>query len=220
MRLPRLVLLIAAGALPLGLACGGQASSPAGDAGAQALDGGAEAAMDAAEESDAGDAGDAGDAAAIVLAPPLPSWSEEAFPDKRSPMPAKSEWAAAPQVAIDRATPESLFQSRQGQRCQCEARRLREWVRIRCDRDRDGGILLLGGSADGLALGRDQDAVFPVRRGDRRVIEFLLAEETVNAHTTEVIARQPLPGYVISEQWIAGDERPLLVAADHGARPR
>jgi hypothetical protein len=225
--LPRLLMLVVSGALPLVLACGGQGSSPvvdagALDAGAQAPEGGVDAAGDAANESDAaGDAGDAGDAAGVVLSPPLPSWSEEAFPDKRSPMPKKDEWKSAPRVAIDGSLPETLFRSREGGRGECETRRLREWIQIRCNLGgNDGGVMLIGGNADGVSLGRDSDAIFPVRRGDRRVIEFFNASETVNAHTTEVIARQLLPGIVISEHWIAGDERPTLVASDHAARPR
>ena len=227
MSLPRLVMLVASGALPLVLACGGQGSSPAVDAGAldagaQAPEGGVDAAGDAAKEGDAaGDAGDAGDDAGVVLSPPLPSWSDEAFPDKRSPMPKKDEWKSAPQVAVDGALPEVLFRSREGGGGACETRRLREWIQIRCNLGgHDGGVMLIGGNADGVSLGRDSDAIFPVRRGDRRVIEFFNASETVNAHTTEVIARQLLPGIVISEQWIAGDERPTLVASDHAARPR
>ncbi len=192
------------------------------DAGAQAPEGGADAAGDVAKEGDAaGDAGDAGDDAGVVLSPPLPSWSEEAFPDKRSPMPKKDEWKSAPQVAIDRALPEALFRSREGGGGACETRRLREWIQIRCELGSgDGGVMLIGGNADGVSLGRDKDAIFPVRRGDRRVIELFTASETVNARTTEVIARQPLPGVVVSEQWIAGDERPTLVASDYAARPR
>ena len=223
MRLPRLVVLVMSAA-PVVLAgaassCGGQGSPPA-DAAAPSPDGSAAAAAeDAAVTGDAGaedaDAGDAGSDAAV--APPLPSWSAEPFPEKRSPMPKKAEWEGAPRVAIDRATPETLFQSREGDWRGCSTRRLLEWVQIRCAAP--GGTILLGGNADGISL-RDGEAVFPVRRGDRRVLELLDASETVNAHTTEVIGRQLLPGLIVSEQWIAGDERPTLVAADHAARPR
>jgi hypothetical protein len=184
------------------------------DAGTPALDGGADAASAADDASDASDAANDADAAPA----PLPSWSADPFPEKRSPMPKKAEWEAAPLVAIDRATPETLFRLREGDRNGCEARRLLEWVQIHCEAR--GGMTLLGGNADGISLGRDSNAVFPVRRGDRRVIEFLNASEGVNAHTTEVISRLVLPGFLVSEQWTAGDERPTLVAADHTPRPR
>jgi hypothetical protein len=217
--LPRLVMLVAAGALPLALACGGQGSSPAVDAGAldagaQALEGGA----DAANEGDAADdASDAGDADAAVPGPPLPLWSEEAFPEKRTPVPKKADWASAPRVAIDRALPESLFQSREGQSSDCVARRLREWIQIDCRYI--GSAILIGGNIDGLSLMGGSSAIFPARRGDRHVIELLETSETVQLHTLEVVAREVSPRIVISEQWIAGDERPSLVVSHKSTWP-
>lgn len=215
MSLPRLVMLVAAVALPLVLACGGQGSSPAADAGtldagAQAPEGGADA--DAANEGDAAiDASDAGDADAAVPGPPLPLWSEEAFPEKRTPVPKKADWASAPQVAIDRALPESLFRSREGQLSDCEARRLREWIQIDCRSI--GSAILIGGNIDGVSLMGDSDAIFPMRRGERRVIELLETSETVDLHSLEVIAREVSPKVMISAQWIAGDARPTLIAS-------
>lgn len=213
MSLPRLVMLVAAAALPLVLACGGQGSSPAVDAGA--LDAGAQApegGADAASEGDAaGDAGDAGDADAAIPGPLLPLWSEEAFPEKRTPVPKKADWASAPRVAIDRALPESLFPSREGQSSSCEARRLREWIQIDCRSI--GSAVLIGGNIDGVSLMGDSDAIFPVRRGERRVIELLETSELVDRHSLEVIAREVSPNVLISAQWIAGDERPTLIAS-------
>ena len=80
--------------------------------------------------------------------------------------------------------------------------------------------MLIGGNADGFSLAGDGSADFPVRRGDRRVIEVYDADTTVNAHTTEPLARKPLPRLVLSEQWLAGDERPTLVASDYAVRWR
>jgi hypothetical protein len=226
----RILVLAAAAAIPAALgvtSCGGGASQPVADAAAPPPDGGpitADAGTMADAASDAADAGDVADAAgagAGEAGPPLPSWSAEPFPEKRSPMPKKDAWASAPLVALDRWARDELFRSwtRQQGYYKCEARRLNEWIRIYCSDDA-GGIMLIGGNADGFSVPGDGSCVFPVRRGDRRVIEVYDADTTVNAHTTEPISRQPRPGLVISEQWLAGDERPTLVASDYRARPR
>jgi hypothetical protein len=221
----RWILLLAAVALPAALAvasCGGEASQPVADAAAPPPDGGgitAEAGPPA-DAADAGGTATATDAGAVDAGPPAPSWSAEPFPDKRSPLPKKDAWAAAPLVTLDRTAPDALFSSRERDSVPCEARRLQEWIRIRCPWWRDGGIMLIGGNADGFSVVGDGTAFFPVRRGDRRVIEVYDADTRVNAHTTEPIARKPLGGIVVSEQWLAGDERPTLVASDYAPRLR
>jgi hypothetical protein len=191
-------------------ACGGEASPPAPDAAAPPPDAGpilADVGAGADAGADAGSVADAGaDAGALEAGPP--SWSAEPFPEKRSPMPKKEAWASAPLVTLDRVTPDAT----------CDTRRLQEWIRIHCRLD--GGTMLIGGNVDGFSLAGDGSAVFPVRRGDRRVIEVYGADTTVNAHTAEPVARKPLPGLVLSEQWLAGDERPTLVASDYAVRWR
>ncbi|MFT3770684.1 MAG: hypothetical protein QM820_35110 [Minicystis sp.] len=159
------------------------AAAPVEDAGAEAGD--EDAALDGSVDADAAEA-EAG--------PKYALFSEEPFPDKRSPLPKASEWESAPQVAIDRGCRE------------CDVRRVREWVRI--TGPWDGGIVLIGGNADGLVI-RQKEIIMPVRRGDRREIELLLSTQVFfkgfdNGHL-------PTFAGVLSESWPAGEDRPRIV---------
>jgi hypothetical protein len=95
---------------------------------------------------------------------------------------------------------------------------VREWVRIRCDVI-TGAIALLGGDREGLAMRLDfarmqewmtfpehAEIVFPVRRGDRREIEWLGV--SFGYHGMSSVE----PAFVVSEQWAPGDEQPMIVA--------
>jgi hypothetical protein len=189
-----------------------------GDAGApdtaEAADAGEDAGADAAERAaDAGD--DAGDGGAVDAGPPLPSFADEPFPAKGTPFPKAAEWASAPLVAIDRALPAALFAAHAAHAgaAQCTARRLHEWVRVHCAR-LNGGAVLLGGNRDGLSIffdkaGGGTAVIFPVRRGDRRVLE-VLGSETVSFKAFS--SERATFAFVLSEQWPAGDERPTIVA--------
>jgi hypothetical protein len=137
----------------------------------------------------------------------LRSFAGEPFGDDRTPPPTPDEWKTAKLVALDAADVEKS----------CEARRLREWMRIRCKADM-GGIRLLGGDSEGVSLRLDPmmkiddvvpgggEVVFPVRRGDARVFEWLRMEfgykgsMSLNSHL------------VLSESWLDGEERPTIVA--------
>lgn len=178
----------------------------AADAGELPSDGG-----DGDAESDAGATHDAG----LVedAGPPLPSFAAEPFPEKPTALPSAEEWQGAPAVAIDRAHPPSLFAAHATARTGCRVRRVREWLRIHCTA-MTGGAVLLGGNQAGLSIRFDKvdggtEVIVPVRRGDRRVIEML---------GSQTLARQVLSveratfGFVISEQWPAGDDRPTIVA--------
>lgn len=204
-------------ALPLAAAsCSAGHPAPA-DAGPAVEDAGADAPDDSAvaadAEADAGDGGDAGDAGPVDAGPPLPSFAEEPFPEKSTPFPKSDEWASAAPVAIDRAHPAARFAAHAADKSPCTARRIREWVRIHCT-TMNGGALLLGGNRDGLSIRFDKanggtEVIIPVRRGDRRVIEMLDSETL----TFKVFSAERAKfGFVISEQWPAGDERPTIVA--------
>jgi predicted small lipoprotein YifL len=144
---------------------------------------------------------DAGTDAAADAAPPPPLYSEEPFPEKRTPMPKAAEWEAAPLHSLDRGS------------CICTVRRVREWIRL--TGPWDGGLVLLGGSQDGLSL-RKGEIIFPVRPGDRREIELLVNDHTLFIRGVEDTHLPSFAG-VLSEQWIAGDERPSIVIQS-GAR--
>ncbi len=95
---------------------------------------------------------------------------------------------------------------------------MREWMRIRCHLI-TGAITLLGGEREGLSMRLDPfrkeewstfpegaQLVFPVRRGDRREIEWLvIAFGYKGMNSVE-------PAFELSEQWAPGDERPMIVA--------
>jgi hypothetical protein len=161
-----------------------------------------------------------GDADGEAGPPLLPSFRAEPFPETRSPEPKAAEWPLVSRVTLDRSAV-GLFVEHQGAGIgsgRCEARRKREWIQIRCAFD-TGVVSLLGGNVDGLALRLDPEekqdfpvfpagaeVVFPVRRGDRRVIEWLEAASGYKG------LRSVEPAFVLSEQWPAGDEAPSIVA--------
>ena len=197
---------LAALAAPLLLSVATRAGDPEplgdADAGPGPLDGGAEAGADVAAPP-----------------PPLPSYRAEPFPEEHSPEPKAREWATAPRVAIDRTRGYLVLDVDTEQRSvPCEARRVREWMRIRCSIN-TGAISLLGGTGEGLAMRLDRtkkedfvtfpeggEIVFPVRRGDRREIEWLeVAFGYKGMSSVE-------PSFMLSEQWIPGDPHPRIVA--------
>jgi hypothetical protein len=135
-------------------------------------------------------------------APPPPLYSEEPFPEKRTPMPKAAEWEAAPLRSLDRGS------------CACTVRRVREWIRL--TGPWDGGLVLLGGGVDGLSL-RKGEIIFPVRPGDRREIELLVNDHHLFVRGVDDTHVPSFAG-VLSEQWIAGDERPAIVANLDGVR--
>ncbi|MGK3992266.1 hypothetical protein [Sorangium sp. So ce1024] len=130
---------------------------------------------------------------------------EEAPPaPERTPRPAAAEW--------DGAEPVELARNRSG--AACKARMRREWLRIDCGGPPLGAVRTLGASAgeewfrldkqpnDELASG--VSVVFPVRIGDRRVIEILSASFEYRGETVMTTS------FVISEQWLDGDAGPLV----------
>ncbi|WP_433927302.1 hypothetical protein AB3662_29825 [Sorangium cellulosum] len=132
---------------------------------------------------------------ALEEAPPAP---------ERTPRPAAAEW--------DAAEPVRLARDRSG--AACKARMRREWLRIDCSARSLAMVRTLGASAgeawfgleqkgsDGLATG--VSVVFPVRLGDRRVIE-------IGSESWEYRGQVGFStSFVISEQWLEGDAGPLV----------
>lgn len=131
----------------------------------------------------------------------LASFDAEPFPADKSRAPTLAEWTAAPRVRLTR-TP---------QRIGCSAKRVREWVKIRCD-EQTAGLRLIAGSTDGIALwvpepfgdnvfgtvGRFSEIVFPVRQGDQRVFEIIRFEmgDWEGWGTTST--------YLVEEEWLSG----------------
>jgi DNA-binding beta-propeller fold protein YncE len=120
----------------------------------------------------------------------LPAFDAEPWPETASPEPAKGEWASAPKVRLSRST------------AGCTARRIREWVRVTCEHGNH--LMLEGGTKPGLTLTANPEldvkptVTFPVRRGDRRVIQLSSWWKWQTAFA------------VLSEHWLPGDARPLI----------
>lgn len=108
----------------------------------------------------------------------LPAFDAEPFPAEKSKAPTIAEWTAAPRVRISRTSGV----------ISCIPKRVREWIKIRCE-ERTAGLRLLAGSTDGIALwvpdgipddlstaGTFSEIIFPVRPGDARVFEVIALE--------------------------------------------
>lgn len=132
---------------------------------------------------------------ALEEAPPAP---------ERTPRPAAAEW--------DAAEPVRLARDRSG--AACKARMRREWLRIDCTAPSLAMVRTLGASAGEAWFGLDQQGgdglatrvsvVFPVRLGDRRVIE-------IGSESFEYRGQVGFStSFVISEQWLEGDAGPLV----------
>jgi hypothetical protein len=114
-------------------------------------------------------------------------------------------------------------------RSDCSAVLKREWVRITCPNA--ASVALLAGSVDGVMLDVNEPppdphaaetfgrpprnltgvAIFPVRRGDRRLFQFnLFSQGAINAY--ESSPDSVTPGPVLSEVWLGGDKGPRLEA--------
>lgn len=140
------------------------------------------------------------------------AWTPPAEESKR---PEPSEWAQAQKLELLR--PHAL----------CTAQTLREWVRIACKSPKDEtffGVRVIGGPHDDVRINdlplspdeakkannqtmRGTDVVFPMRRGDRRIMEIGRVLPTCFRcysveETTEV---------VISALWLAGAPSPTIV---------
>jgi hypothetical protein len=168
------------------------------------------------EGASAGATGDASAAeppdggADAAPAPSFPMFNEMPFPDAPTPAPKAKEWESAQRVVFDSKNTGPLSSS-------CQAHRLREWIRLRCTGPSIGAISLLGGNSDGLTFQLDPitnewisfpegaQMVFPVRRGDRRVIEWLQVSWGYRG------ANSIEPYLVLSEHWLPEDEKPTIV---------
>jgi hypothetical protein len=166
-------------------------------------------------------------AAAKVEIPPwptdrdkLPAFDAEPFPDDKTKPPTDDDWKSAIQVRLSRVSPSVPTG--------CRAWRVREWMKIHCDM-KTAGLRLLAGKSEGVSLvvvesliseeaadkdwqvnlqrlesmGRFGQIVFPVRRGDRRVFEWLRLDQFDNYEGGPSIA--PTSAMLVEEQWLDGE---------------
>ncbi|WP_438011698.1 hypothetical protein WME89_25505 [Sorangium sp. So ce321] len=137
------------------------------------------------------------------------SLDAEPFPAEPSRQPTAAEWKAAPRVRLSRTGPAAAG---------CRAYRTREWLRIRCPELTVSAISLLGGKTEGVAfwidpprggseLPRGGEVMFPIRRGDRRVIQILTFGPGYDGPFTL------LPAIVVQEQWLDDEPAPTVTAS-------
>ncbi len=138
---------------------------------------------------------------------PLPSLAQAELPADKSPRPTPTEWRQARQVALRYRAPKGA---------RCGAFLLREWLKVRCAGGTVSAVTQLGGERDGVALWIDPPAdratnmpgdaelQFPVRRGDRRVLQLWTFGPGYDGPLTVV------PALTLHEEWV-DDSGPSLL---------
>jgi len=187
------------------LGCAQAAPSGAPDAGAPSASASARWASSTAVDGGDGDA-DAGDAGGGgPPRPPPPRVRTLEVPEEtKSPLPKPDDWKDA--VRRDVA-----LRSEYG----CTIQRLREWHRINCECS-NATVALVTGTRDGVLVWATEERaqlIFPVRRGDRRVLEVRPHEKWVSGlGPYGSPGQQPGgPPIVFSETWLEGEDAPTLV---------
>jgi hypothetical protein len=136
--------------------------------------------------------------AAASPSPPGRRLRDDPPSDDRTPPPTRQEWESAPDAGLARLADPA-----------CSAKRVREWVRVTCDRY-EWNVVLLAGNKDGtdFVTPHDKDGnhdgrawlTFAVRRGDRRAMLF-----------NRTVKWGFWPDVLVSEQWLEGDPGPIVV---------
>jgi hypothetical protein len=123
-------------------------------------------------------------------------------PEKTKP-PSAAEWAKAGKVRLTRTGPAAA---------PCTAYRVREWLRVRCLGTQPHAMVLLGGSESEVSFWIDHDdrrggeVQFPLRRGDRRVVQVW------NGEVDKAGVFKPRPSLVIQEHWLEDRAAPTVTA--------
>jgi hypothetical protein len=165
------------------------------------------ASTDAGADAGVADADVDGDADASE--PSYPAFDEAPFPEEKSARPTNDEWKTAPDVAFSEGSMTGGGT--------CKFQRLREWIRMRCSIT-TAQITLMCGNPEDVYMVLDPippdwelfpaaaELVFPVRRGDRRLIEWQGVEFGYKGANTAI------SWLVISETWLPGEDKPYLIA--------
>jgi hypothetical protein len=196
---PLLVLL----ALAIGCAEAAPAGNPDAASASAAATPTASPAMYVADAGADDDAGDGG--APKPRRPPPPRVRTLDVPEEtKSAVPKPDDWKDA--VRRDLASRDEYS---------CTLERVREWHRIDCGCT-NATVSLVAGTRDGVFVWAAEDKaqlIFPVRRGDRRVLQ-------VTPHAMIVSGMGPYgspgeqpggPPIVFSETWLEGEDAPTLV---------
>ena len=130
---------------------------------------------------------------------PLPSLAGALLSSDKSPRPSPAQWKQARPVALRYAGPRAS---------RCTAFLLRVWLKVRCSGGTVPAVTQLGGERDGVVfwidppadratnLPGDVDVQFPLRRGDRRVLQFWGLGPGYDGPLTVV------PGLTLHEEWV------------------
>lgn len=148
--------------------------------------------------TDAGAAKDEGEEKPIDFEP-IP------IDEKDNKTPKLSDWQSATRVRITRRGPRA-----QG----CRAWRKNAWLKVHCDA-RTTAVSLLGGAFKGVSMWMREppagapapeaaEIVFPIRPGDRRIVEFFSFGETYGGSMVS-------PGLMLQEYWLEGASAPTIV---------
>lgn len=159
------------------------------------------------EDAGPSDAGtDASDAATPTAPRPPPNVRTLDVPEEtKSPIPKIPEW-------VDTLRRDVVVRPEYT----CTLQRVREWNRITCDAA-NATVTLVTGTRDGCSLWANPDKaqiLFPVRRGDRRVIELRPHAKVVTVEGNYGPNQFEQPGggpVVFSETWLEGEDAPTLV---------
>jgi cytochrome c peroxidase len=126
-----------------------------------------------------------------------------------SPRPTRAEWESASEVELP-------WQARS-----CRLTRVREWLRVQCKIDIEGQplaqVTLITGEKDGVSLSESKEGaemVFPVRRGDRRLLEV---DRLVEAHKSWLVYDGTI---VVSEVWLPFAPAPEIAVTREPHRPK
>jgi hypothetical protein len=136
---------------------------------------------------------------------PLPRFDEQPFGDAATAEPTLEEWKAAKPVGLTDPWTRD-----------CGVYRVREWIKITCARLMTSSIALLGGAKEGVSffippVPKDSsfstggEVIFPVRHGDRRMIEWSTFGEDYSGPMGVELA------FVISESWVSDEPTPTIL---------
>ena len=146
---------------------------------------------------------------ATAAAPPAPAGKGSWPPDgKSSERPTDAEWEKAEPFALER------------NHRMCRAKHVREWVWIECERAKTNfepfeGVRVVGGDPADVRVAnpktgergkRPVAVTFPVRPGDRRVIEIVGAEDIAFKSWTVYESLE----LAVSELWLPGMAGPVV----------
>jgi hypothetical protein len=139
--------------------------------------------------------------AVVALAPRAPS---DPGKTPSSPQPGAGDWKEAKPRELARPLPTG-----------CEARSLREWLRLRCTGRRFASVGVISGDGRGVAIwvepGKEAkdgivEIILPLRPGDRRILQVTEMASDVRGTGDQRAS------FIVSEQWVAGEPAAVVVA--------